>query len=103
MIPVGDDAPATGTLFADPVEPTAGAEATGAEATGAEATGAEATGADDSPAIGALDGETTRPRADLDDITGADPATELTGEPGKSTADEATSAGAETPEAEAVR
>jgi hypothetical protein len=93
MIPVGDEAPATGTLFADPVDPTAGADATGADATGA----------DDSPAIGALDGETTRPRADLDDITGADPATELTGEPGKSTADEATSAGAETPEAEAVR
>jgi hypothetical protein len=102
-IPMADEAAATGMLLADPVEP-----AIGAEAAGAEATGTEAAGADDSPAIGALDGEITRPRADLEDMTGADPATELIGEPGRpaadeAAADEATSAGAETPDAEAVR
>jgi hypothetical protein len=106
--PRADEAAATGMLLADPVEPAIGAEATGAEPAGAESTGAEpagaeAIGADDSPATGALDGEITRPRADLEDMTGADPATELIGEPGRPAADEATSAGAETPDAEAVR
>jgi hypothetical protein len=79
-IPTADEAPTAGMPLADPA--------------GAEAPGAEASGADDSPAIGALDGEITRPRADLE---------ELIGEPGTSTAEEATSAGAGTPDAEAVR
>jgi hypothetical protein len=69
-------------------------EAAGPEAAGPEATGADTAGTDDSPAIEALEGEIMRPRADLE---------ELAEEAGTSTAEEATSAGAGTPDAEAVR